>query len=97
MNLVNWNSLLPKKAIIPSFHRISPLGRFGRVVEMSVDICVCPRSHVIFFEASHWPSDHRISLRPLIGQPSFPTGGGGRLVVVVVVVVVVVQTVYLRG
>ena len=29
--------------------------------------------HVIFFEASHWSSDHMISLRHLIGQPSFPT------------------------
>ena len=25
-------------------------------------------SHAIFFEASHWPCDHMISLRPLIGQ-----------------------------
>ena len=31
-------------------------------------------SHAIFFEASHWLSDHMISLRPLIGQPSFPEG-----------------------
>ena len=26
-----------------------------------------------FFEASHWPSDHMITSRPLIGQPSFTT------------------------
>ena len=26
-----------------------------------------------FFLVSHWPSDHMISLRPLIGHPSFPT------------------------
>ena len=25
--------------------------------------------HVIYFEASHWPSDHMISSRPFIGQP----------------------------
>ena len=25
--------------------------------------------HAIFFEASHWPSDHTISSRTLIGQP----------------------------
>ena len=25
-----------------------------------------------FFQASHWPSDHMINSRPLIGQPSFP-------------------------
>ena len=29
-------------------------------------------SHVIYFEASHWPSDHMISSRPLIGHS---TGG----------------------
>ena len=29
--------------------------------------------HAIFFEASHWPSDHMTRSRPLIGQPSFPT------------------------
>ena len=43
-------------------------------------------SHVIFFEASHRPSDHMISLGPPIGQPFITTklrvgrvgGGGGR-------------------
>ena len=44
-------------------------------------ICICPLS-MHFFKVSHWPSDHMISLRPLIGQPSFTTklrgcGGGG--------------------
>ena len=29
--------------------------------------------HVIFFKASHWPSDQIINARPLIGQPSFST------------------------
>ena len=29
--------------------------------------------HPIFFKASHWLSDHMISSRPLIGQPSSPT------------------------
>ena len=43
------------------------------VVCMSV--CAVP-FHAIFFEASHWPSDHMISLRPLIGQP--PAGGEER-------------------
>ena len=45
------------------------------------NICICPLS-MHFFKVSHWPSDHMISLRPLIGQPSFTTklrgcGGGG--------------------
>ena len=35
--------------------------------------CILSPSDAIFFEASHWPSDHMISLRPLIGQPSFTT------------------------
>ena len=45
-----------------------PLGRFFLVVAMSV--CLSP-FHVIFFEASHWPSGHMIRSRPLIGRP-FP-------------------------
>ena len=44
-----------------------PLGRFGLVVAMSVRISSPP--HAIVFEASHWPSDHMISSRPLIGKP----------------------------
>ena len=37
---------------------------------MSVCGCVCLRHWVhFFFEASHWPSDHMIRSRPLIGQP----------------------------
>ena len=40
---------------------------------MSVYVYICPHFHVIYFEASHGSSDHMISLRPLIGQPSFPT------------------------
>ena len=37
-----------------------------------VRVFVCPLS-MQFFYASHWPSDHMISSRPLIGQPFFPT------------------------
>ena len=33
-------------------------------------------SHVIFFEASHWPSGHMIRSRPLIGRPPLLGGGG---------------------
>ena len=57
-----------------NFHQICPLGRSGLVVAMSVNeyIYLSP-SYVIYFEASHWPSDHMISLRPLISQPFFPT------------------------
>ena len=49
-------------------------------------VCVFVPFHAIFFEASHWPSDHMPRSRPLIGQPSFPTiwwwwgeGEGGRI------------------
>ena len=34
--------------------------------------CLSP-SHAIFFEASHWPCDHMIGSRPLIGQLSPPS------------------------
>ena len=33
-------------------------------------------SHAILVKASYWPSDHMISLRPLIGQPPLGWGGG---------------------
>ena len=47
----------------------------SRHVCLSVCLCVClmSPSHAIFFEAFHWHSGHMISLRPLIGQPSFTT------------------------
>ena len=35
-------------------------------------ICLSP-FHVIFFEASHWPSGHMIRSRLLIGRPSMTT------------------------
>ena len=62
-----------------NFHQLGPLGRVGLVVTESVCVCVCVSvclfvpSHAIFFEASHWPSDHMTRSRPLIGQASFPT------------------------
>ena len=40
---------------------------------MNIYICICPLPMHFFFKASHWPSDHKISSRPLIGQPSFPS------------------------
>ena len=42
---------------------------------MSVCLSVAGMSpfHVIFFEASLWPSGHMINSRPLIGQLSFTT------------------------
>ena len=42
-----------------------------RNVRLYVCIILSP-PHVIFFKASHWPSDHMISSGPLIGQSSFP-------------------------
>ena len=38
-----------------------------------MSVCLFVPFHAIFFEASHWPSDHMTRSRPLIGQPSFPT------------------------
>ena len=36
--------------------------RFGLVVAMSIYVCIYMFPfHVIFFEASHWPSDHMIT------------------------------------
>ena len=52
------------------FQRIGPLA--DSFIEWQ---CLCvdmSPPHVIYFEASHWPSDHMISSRPLIGQPSSP-------------------------
>ena len=61
------------------FHRL--------VVAMSVHMSYVCRilspSHGIFFEASHWPSYHMISLRPLNGQPSFITKLSPPMVVLV--------------
>ena len=56
------------------FHQLGLV--LGLVVAMSVCCCrllVVSPSNAIFFEASHWPCDHMISLRPLIGQPSPPS------------------------
>ena len=47
------------------FYWIGPLGRFGLVVAMSMCTFVC--MSFIFGKASHWPSDHMIRFRPLIG------------------------------
>ena len=48
----------------------SALGRFFHRVVMSVHISIyISPFHVIFFEASHWPSGHMIRSRPLIGRP----------------------------
>ena len=68
------------------FHQLGPLGQVGLVATCpSVCGCVClmSPSHVIFSEASYWPSGHMIRSRPLIGsQVTFffaqkPLGGGG--------------------
>ena len=46
----------------------------SRIVCLCVCLCVCLSPfHAIFFEASHWSSDHMTRSRPLIGQTSFPT------------------------
>ena len=47
------------------------LGRFFHRVAMCVS--VLSPFYVTFSEASHWPSGHMFSSRPLIGQPSFTT------------------------
>ena len=63
-----WTHYICLTYKIVSIH-FSPNWPTGRCPSLSI---LSP-SHAIFFEASHWPSDHMISLRPLIGQPSFPT------------------------
>ena len=57
------------------FSKNRPLGQFFLVVAMSayLFICLSVASKRNFFKASHWPSDHMISLRLIIGQPSPPT------------------------
>ena len=52
-------------------HRIGPwaLWSSSRDVRVCLYIYMYPFI-VIFFKASHWPSDQMISSRPLIGQPS---------------------------
>ena len=59
---------------IIQFKIFSQIGRFGYSCNVrpfvSLSLCLSP-SHAIFFKTSHRPSDHMISLRPLIGQPSF--------------------------
>ena len=64
------NSVSPICGISPNW----PTG-WIRSSRCDVRLYVCiilslPR--VIFFETSHWPSDHMISSRPIIGQPSSP-------------------------
>ena len=45
----------------------------SRCPYVCLSVCLSVPFHAIFFEASHWPSDHMTRSRPLIGQPSFPT------------------------
>ena len=37
-----------------------------------LSVCVSAPSCAVFSEASHWPWDHMISSRPIIGPPSLP-------------------------
>ena len=50
------------------FSQNRPLGPFCLVVP-SPSVSISSPLHSLFFEASHWPWDHIISSRPLIGQP----------------------------
>ena len=48
-------------------HKLLAVGRFGLVVAMSMYVFLdISLPSVIFVEAPHWPTDHMISLRPLI-------------------------------
>ena len=63
-----------------AFQRIGPWPILSSSRDVRLYTYMFP-SHAIFFEASHWPSDHMTRSRPLIGQSSFPTiwwwwGGG---------------------
>ena len=56
------------------FTEMAPLGRFSHRVAMSVCLsgCLFAPSDAVFLEASHWPWDHMIISRPLMGPPSLP-------------------------
>ena len=59
-------------AMFVCFHQLGPTGpswSVSRHVQMFV--CVSAPSGAVFFKASHWPGDHMISSRSLIGPPSF--------------------------
>ena len=63
--------------IRPSQQTFSPTRPSGPSWTSSRDVCLRPSplspSHAVFFKASHWPSVHMISSRPVIGQPTFTT------------------------
>ena len=49
------------------FHQLGPLGPVGLVVAKCVCVFVClAPSHAIFFQAFHWPCDHKIRMRDLL-------------------------------
>ena len=61
------------------FYIFSPNRPTGPIQSSSRDVYVfiylyldMSPSHVIFFKVSHWPSDHMIRSRPLIGHPPPP-------------------------
>ena len=48
----------------------------SRCLSIYLSVYIYVPFHVIFFEASHWPSGHMIRSRPLIGRPRAATGVG---------------------
>ena len=69
-----WFAFFSVNIWVLIFTNSAPLGRVGHRVGMSVYLsgCLSAPSGAVFSEASHWPWDHMISSRPLIGPPSLP-------------------------
>ena len=63
------------RTIVFFLTELAPPGWFSQRVDMSICRCVCV-CHYMHFLAFHWPWDHMISSRPLIGPPSLPPSLG---------------------
>ena len=72
-----YNNISSPNAVVSVYIRVFKESALRPILSSSCDvslyicvyICMSP-PHAIFFEASHWSSDHMIRSRPLIGQPS---------------------------
>ena len=73
-NTISWGPVFfyfkKPKQVAWFFKESSLIGKFFHRVAMSIFLSfyLSPLCE-IFFEASHWPSDHMIRFRPLIGWP----------------------------
>ena len=56
--------------------QIRPFYTLAVSTHIYIYVWICPLT-MYFFEAAHWPLDHMISLRPIIGQPAPPPHSPG--------------------